>query len=294
MGCGASSQNASMDIAYKVNSPTGTRLRTADDSAIETESFKLRRLTASEDVAEPRLSEGLPPPPDAFVQLVGSRGRLPLAAIEVCLMAIGMRKGVLALALDAKHQPPALADGTCAVDAWWAALHPRTRIVVESKLKALESAPAVLLAVGILCGGAVGASETKLALAPVPPAELAATLRYVDANLDVDAMLGAALQDGAPLDVAGWARALPRGERDALMRALQCDGVDDDYAGSSLLGTSSGKAVQSVTPGDAPSEGTDHLAPSAPAAPDAPAPVTDDPLADTKNHLRRSSNDETS
>ena len=198
------------------------------------------------------------PPPEVFMRLLGPDGRLPRDEIEACLVAIGLRKSVLALAKDAfKELTADAADrGAYSLSEFWGALNARSRVVFESKLRAFEGSAFVLFALVLACreyvpAGAVAGKWTATA------AEVRATLAALeDEALDLDAALASV--DSAGFDAAGWVGALPSEPHDELSRALRRD-PPVDLAGS---GGQHNKmsANQSIIPGELPPPSEDALA----------------------------------
>lgn len=87
---------------------------------------------------EPPIPEDLEPGLVPFYTIAGGRGELQREEIEGMLKAIGMRKSVLALAVDPMDQMGKDAKDSMSVPEWWSALNPRSRIVINSKLSGFD------------------------------------------------------------------------------------------------------------------------------------------------------------
>ncbi len=133
--------------------------------------------------------------------------------LEACLKGLGLRKGVLALAREgvASVQP----EEALALRQWWDALHPRSRVVITSKVKALQAPEAVLR---VACALA-GSQRRRLTCASVD--ELRTVLLDVGIdNADSLAQLTASATPGAPIDLAGWRSALAPDTRAMLLELV--------------------------------------------------------------------------
>lgn len=137
--------------------------------------------------------------PEAFAELAsGSGGKLPRSELEACLTALGVRKSVLALALSPLEEMPADA---CDIAQWWADLNPRSRVVIESKLRG--SNPRVLFALAYACAK----FEVGQPSSSASDAELRETLTDL---LDDDEKVSAALEGcSSTVVIAEWLGALP-------------------------------------------------------------------------------------
>ena len=188
------------------------------------------------------------PPPEAFAQL-GSR--LKRAEIEACLVALGMRKGVLLLAIDPLSQMEADADDSYALDGWWGGLHARSRIVVESKMRSFGASVPVLFALTCACLGLCD-KVVLSSLPPVPTFELREVLSVFKEDydaIDVDAMLGGS---GETVQIAAWTAALSDEAREQLSCAVR-----DVAPAATAARVDSGATraeMQALEPGEAPEE----------------------------------------
>ena len=91
--------------------------------------------------------------------------------LEGCLTAIGMRKSVLALALE--PLPEKDKESVVSLGTWWSNINPRSKIVIGSKVRSAGDAASTLL--GLACTCASGGQESR----DVNPAELRAALESV-------------------------------------------------------------------------------------------------------------------
>ena len=81
-----------------------------------------------------KIPEDVNPALIPFYGISGS-GELQREELETCLKAIGMRKSVLALAVDPMEQMGKSGKDTLSLPEWWEALNPRSKIVISSKLR---------------------------------------------------------------------------------------------------------------------------------------------------------------
>jgi len=106
----------------------------------EAEAGPVEAEAGQEAEAAPEPEAAKPPPsplPDAITELASrSGGRLPKSEIEAYLESIGLRKSVLALALEPLEETADDADFEIA--AWWAQLNPRSRVVIEASLRGAD------------------------------------------------------------------------------------------------------------------------------------------------------------
>ena len=176
-------------------------------------------------------------PPPAFAQL-GST--LLKSEIEACLVALVLRKGVLALAMDSFSTLEPDAAGGYNTAAWWEALSERSRVVVESKIR-LAGTPDVLFALALECRGI---SEMATPVASATTADMRSTLGDVDPSLDLDGLLEGC---GAELNIKSWLSGLPAAVREQLTHTL----ADDDGSSPPAMHatpTSAPPGVHTVSP----------------------------------------------
>jgi hypothetical protein len=151
-------------------------------------------------------------PFQAFSALLGRKnaGALRRCELERCLVAIGMRKSVLMLALDPLGDTGA--EDRVTLRMWWDALNPRSKVVIESKLRSFTSIATLLSLASVACGSALG-SELMINDVTV----LSTTLQEIGAEAEtVSALmersntkgsLGSWFKDLSPADassVRGW------------------------------------------------------------------------------------------
>jgi len=82
----------------------------------------------------PAIPENLEPELVPFYSVSGGAGVLQRNEIENCLKAIGMRKSVLALAVDPMEKKGVKGQDDYSVKEWWDEVNSRSKIVIKSKL----------------------------------------------------------------------------------------------------------------------------------------------------------------
>ena len=161
-----------------------------------------------------------PVPPSVLSEVaVASDGFLPSDEVAACLLAIGMRKSVLMLAMSPFGQLSSTEQGY-SLSEWWVACNPRSRIVIESKLRS-SSNPKVLFSLVYACR-----SDLTVGRAPETSTS-AAELRESLAFVGLDANAADAMLPGGEGTIAlqEWVGGLSDEQRSALDTLLRGDDV---------------------------------------------------------------------
>ena len=191
-----------------------------------------------------KIPSDLAPGLTAFYHVAGPAGKLQRHELESLLKAIGMRKSVLALALDKLDAPKPHKEDDVELLPWWNDLNPRSRIVIESKLRTLGDHQSTVLRLG--CTVAQTAGKRKVCASKV---ELRGALSHLGLEDDqlLDAML-AACEDNVKLDK--WFATLS-GDHASKVRA-QVWGDSEDPVAATPASPVAERNTKTILPGAEP------------------------------------------
>ena len=142
-----------------------------------------------------KIPSDLAPGLTAFYQIAGPAGKLQRHELESLLKAIGMRKSVLALALDKLDTQKSHKDDELELVPWWNELNPRSRIVIESKLRTLGEHQSTVLRIG--CAVAQTAGKRKVCASKV---ELQGALSHLGLSDELLDVMMTGCEDNVKLD----------------------------------------------------------------------------------------------
>ena len=241
--------------------------RFSDPNIYNTKGTPAERASSSAAEEEPP-----PPPPEHDFLLIGER--LTRAELEACLTAIGMVKGPLALARSAFDSIEADAESSYDVSEWWLALNPRSRVVLQSKMRSCTGKPHVLFALALAVTEITGTAKQPADAIAI--ADLKETLGGIEGDepLDVDKLLAGC--EGEMVELAAWLKGLEEADKKLLSSGLIDTDVPPPVSGDPLSPLSSDgfggprkSARASFSPGELPLEMQQALAKELTAASDA-------------------------
>jgi hypothetical protein len=246
MGCGASASRSSVitgdfvpeKLSMKVTEELTTQKPPNHDveEPQATPEPEAKPTTVAESPPQPIL----PGPPEVFSGLAaGTDGRLPEDLIQTCLAAIGMRKSVLALALSPMAALPTEGAGISVAE-WWAELNPRSRIVIEAKLRGVPS-PSTLFGLAFVVAPNSW-DDVSIPTSAVSEAELQATLESVGADEEQLQRMNISKREEACV-LSHWVSTLSEADRSLVGQLL---GIEDESpADSQPRATTQSPAVYS-------------------------------------------------